>query len=48
MIEAKAGGVYQAIGAKEKFRSERYADIGHTYTPTMRKEMLAWFDQWLK
>lgn len=48
VIETKAGGVYQAIGAKDAFRSERYADIGHTYTPTMRKEMLAWFDQWLK
>jgi lysophospholipase L1-like esterase/dienelactone hydrolase len=48
IIEAKAGGVYKAIGAEEKFRSIRYPDIGHTYTPTMRKEMLAWFDMWLK
>ncbi|MCS6864482.1 MAG: GDSL-type esterase/lipase family protein [Gemmataceae bacterium] len=48
VIETKAGGVYQALGAAEKFRSIRYPDVGHTYTPTMRKEMLAWFDRWLK
>ena len=48
VIEAKAGGVFKAAGADEKFRSVRYADVGHTYTPEMRKEMLAWFDRWLK
>ncbi|MEO2090543.1 MAG: hypothetical protein ABGY75_13745, partial [Gemmataceae bacterium] len=48
VIEAKAGGVYAATGAKEKFRSVRYPEVGHTYTPEMRKEMLAWFDRWLK
>ena len=48
VIEAKAGGVYKAVGADERFRSVRYGDIGHTYTPAMRKEMLAWFDRWLR
>jgi dienelactone hydrolase len=48
VIEAKAGGVFKAVGAEEKFKSIRYADVGHTYTPEMRKEMLAWFDRWLK
>jgi lysophospholipase L1-like esterase/dienelactone hydrolase len=48
VIEQKVGGVYRAVGAAEKFRSVRYPDIGHTYTPEMRKEMLAWFDRWLK
>jgi lysophospholipase L1-like esterase len=48
VIEEKAGGVYKAVGVGERFRSVRYPDIGHTYTPAMRKEMLAWFDKWLK
>jgi lysophospholipase L1-like esterase/dienelactone hydrolase len=48
VIEQKAGGVYTVTGANEKFRSVRYDDIGHTYTPEMRKEMLAWFEKWLK
>lgn len=48
VIEAKAGGVYRAADAPDHFRSVRYADIGHTYTPAMRTEMLAWFDRWLK
>jgi hypothetical protein len=48
VIERKAGGVYLTVGAAEKFRSVRYPDVGHTYTPEMRREMLAWFDRWLK
>jgi dienelactone hydrolase len=48
IIESKAGAVFDAIGTRERFRSVRYPDIGHTYTPEMRKEMLAWFDNWLK
>lgn len=46
-IEKRAGGVYRTIGAADHFKSIRYADVGHTYTPTMRREMLAWFDRWL-
>ncbi len=48
VIEAKAGGVYQAVGAADRFKSIRYPDVGHTYTPEMRREMLAWFDRWLR
>jgi hypothetical protein len=48
IIEEKVGAVYKAAADPEKFRSIRYPDIGHTYTPEMRKEMLAWFDKWLK
>jgi dienelactone hydrolase len=48
VIEAKAGALFKNIGAETQFKSIRYADVGHTYTPTMRKEMLAWFDKWLK
>ncbi|MCE9560877.1 MAG: dienelactone hydrolase family protein [Planctomycetes bacterium] len=48
IIEAKVGGVYSAAAEPAKFKSIRYADVGHTYTPEMRKEMLAWFDKWLK
>ncbi len=48
VVEAKAGSLFKAVGAEEKFKSIRYPDIGHTYTPEMRKEMLAWFEKWLK
>jgi lysophospholipase L1-like esterase/dienelactone hydrolase len=48
IIEEKVGGVYKAAADPVKFKSIRYPDIGHTYTPAMRKEMLAWFDKWLK
>ncbi len=48
VIEDKAGGVYRAIGEPKAFRSVRYPDVGHTYTPTMRAEMLAWFDRTIK
>jgi dienelactone hydrolase/lysophospholipase L1-like esterase len=48
VIEEKSGGVFKATGAGEKFKSIRYPDVGHTYTPEMRQEMLAWFDRWLK
>jgi dienelactone hydrolase len=48
IIEDKAGGVYKAVGAATNFRSVRYPDVGHTYTPEMRTEMLSWFDKHLK
>ena len=34
-------------GAGDRFRNVLYPDVGHTYTPAMRAEMLAWFDRWL-
>jgi len=40
--------VYRVLAAEEHFKSIRYPEIGHTYTPQMRKEMLAWFARWLK
>ncbi len=43
-----AGEVYKAVGAPERFQSIRYPETGHTYTPEMRKEMMAWFEAWLK
>ena len=48
VIEARVGSVYKTLGAADKFKSIRYPELGHTYTPTMRAEMLAWFDKWLK
>jgi lysophospholipase L1-like esterase/poly(3-hydroxybutyrate) depolymerase len=48
VIEDRVSGVYAAVGAKERFRSVRYAEVGHTYTPEMRAEVLAWFARWLK
>jgi lysophospholipase L1-like esterase/dienelactone hydrolase len=48
VIEDKVGSVYKTIVEDGKFKSVRYPDIGHTYTPAMRQEMLAWFDRWLK
>ncbi len=47
-IEARAGTVYEVLSAKDRFRSVLYPDVGHTYTPRMRAEMLSWFDRWLK
>jgi lysophospholipase L1-like esterase len=48
VIEEKVGAVYAALGLRDHFRSVRYADIGHTYTPAMRAEVVAWFGRWLK
>ena len=48
IIEAKVGAVYKATTDGDRFKSIRYPEVGHTYTPEMRKEMLAWFDKWLK
>jgi len=48
VIEEKAKGAYRALGADDRFRSVLYADVGHAYTPEMRKETLAWFERWLK
>jgi dienelactone hydrolase len=48
VIEEKAGAVYKVLGASDRFKSILYPDVGHTYTPQMRAEMLAWFARWLK
>lgn len=36
------------LGAPVQFQSIVYPDTGHIYTPGMRREMLAWFERWLK
>jgi dienelactone hydrolase/lysophospholipase L1-like esterase len=48
VLEAKVSHVYGALGAGERFRSVLYPQTGHTYTPRMRAEMLAWFERWLR
>jgi hypothetical protein len=48
VLEEKVGKVYAALGERERFRNVLYPQVGHTYTPQMRAEMLAWFDRWLK
>jgi lysophospholipase L1-like esterase len=48
VLEEKVGRVYAAVGAEGRFRSVLYPDVGHTYTPKMRAEMLSWFERWLK
>jgi lysophospholipase L1-like esterase/dienelactone hydrolase len=48
VLEQKVGAVYKTLGAGERFNSILYPDLGHTYTPQMRKEMLAWFARWLR
>jgi dienelactone hydrolase/lysophospholipase L1-like esterase len=47
VIEEKVSKVYETLGAKENFRNVLYPDVGHTYTPEMRAEMLAWFERHL-
>jgi fermentation-respiration switch protein FrsA (DUF1100 family) len=47
-LEQAVGRTYAALGAEGRFRSILYPDTGHTVTPEMRREMLAWFDRWLK
>ncbi len=47
-IEERVSKVYAQLGARDSFRSVLYEDVGHTVTPAMRAETLAWFDRWLK
>jgi hypothetical protein len=48
VLEDRVGRVYGVLGASERFKSIRYPDTGHTYTPQMRAEVLAWFGRWLR
>lgn len=48
VLEQKVDGVYKAVGSPSTFRSVRYPEVGHTYTPEMRAEMLAWFEKHLQ
>ncbi|HEY8745735.1 MAG TPA: dienelactone hydrolase family protein, partial [Chloroflexota bacterium] len=46
-LDTQVSAVYAALGAPERFRSVLYPDTGHTVTPQMRTELLAWFQRWL-
>src|SRR5262249_18809292 len=48
IIEERVGRVYAVTGASDHFKSILYPNVGHTYTPQMRSEMLVWFARWLK
>lgn len=48
ILEQRTSKLYGNLGVPEKFKSILYPEIGHTYTPQMREEMLAWFDRWLR
>ena len=52
ILSAAAGEDHHGHGGGDQYRGtedgQRYPEIGHTYTPEMRKEMLVWMDKWLK
>lgn len=48
IVDEKISPLYNTLGAKDRFKSILYPDVGHTYTPEMRREMLAWFERWLR
>jgi len=48
IIEQQASKVYKVLGAEKEFKSILYPEVGHTYTPEMRTEMLQWFERTLQ
>jgi dienelactone hydrolase len=46
-LETKLAPLYETLGAADRFRSVLYPETGHTVTPQMRSETIAWFDRWL-
>ena len=46
-LEARLTPLYETLGAAERFKSVLYPETGHTVTPQMRAETIAWFDRWL-
>jgi dienelactone hydrolase len=48
ILEERVGEVYAALKTRERFRSVIYPEIGHAFTPEMRREMLNWFARWLR
>jgi dienelactone hydrolase len=46
-LEQAVGASYRALRAGDRFKSILYPEVGHTYTPEMRAEVLAWFGRWL-
>ena len=47
ILEEKVSKVYGVLGAQDQFKNILYAGVGHTVTPQMRAEMMAWFEKWL-
>lgn len=47
-LEREVGRVYQALDSSDRFRNVLYTNVGHSYTPEMRAEVLDWFGRWLK
>ena len=48
VLDEQVGTVYGVLGAADRFKSILYPDVGHTHTPEMRAETLAWFERWLQ
>lgn len=48
VIDEKAGAVYGAVQARDRYRSVVYPNTGHVHTPEMRNETLKWFERWLR
>lgn len=46
-LDRLVGRTYQALGAADRHRNVLYPEVGHSYTPEMRREMLDWFQRWL-
>lgn len=46
-IEAAAALGWSVLGARERFRSEVFAGLGHVCTPAMWEQTTGWFDRWL-
>jgi len=47
-LVTKVRPVYEVLGAADRFANRLYPEVPHTVTPTMRAEMLAWFQRWLR
>jgi dienelactone hydrolase len=47
-INEIAKKVYDLYGKDEQFKGVVYPGVGHQYTPEMWREMLDWFEHWLK
>lgn len=46
-LDRLVGQTYKALGAGDRHKNILYPEVGHSYTPEMRREMLAWFQRWL-
>ncbi len=46
-LKAKLARIYALYSAKERFKSIVYPGVGHVYLPTMKDEMLRWFNRHL-